>query len=177
MSSFESQCSLFFHWRRVFPDHFGSTGFVLPLACEQALCLRKGWQNREEREGRGWEFIVNFHYTGHCRDLKLERSSYDLEMKTREQDRTTNERKYSDVIGLSTGYKRAWLLVGKQTLGSKNFMPKNVLEINRYSALTSYCDTIDQSINAFSILWFSVEPENEEYMFWSFHPLADKTNN
>ena len=27
-------------------------------------------------------------------------------MKTREQDRTTNERKYSDVIGLSNGYKR-----------------------------------------------------------------------
>ena len=42
MSSFESQCSLSFHWRRVFPDHFGGTGFVLPLACEQALCLGKG---------------------------------------------------------------------------------------------------------------------------------------
>ena len=177
MSSFESQCSLIFHWRRVFPDHFGGTGFVLPLACEQALCLGKGWKNCEQGEGKGLEFTVNSHYSGHYRDLELERSSYDLEMKTREQDRTTNERKYSDVIGLSNGYKRAWLLVGKQTLGWKNFMPKNVLEINRYFALTSYCDTIDQSINAFSILGFSVEPENEEYMFWSFHPLADKTNN
>ena len=25
------------------------------LACEQALCLGKGWKNCEEREGRGWE--------------------------------------------------------------------------------------------------------------------------
>ena len=38
----------------------------------------------------------------------------------------------------------------------KNFMPKNFLEINRYFALTSYCDAIDQSNNAFSILGFSL---------------------
>ena len=137
---------------------------------ERVKKLRAGGRERGE-------FTVNSHYSGHCKDLELERFSYDLELKTREQDRTTNERRYSDVIGLSNGYKRAWLLVGKQTLGWKNFMPKNVLEINRYFALTSYCDTIDQSINAFSILGFSVEPENEESMFWSFHPLADKTNN
>ena len=62
-------------------------------------------KSRAEGRERG-EFTVNSHYSGHCRDLKLERSSYDLEMKTREQDRTTNERKYSDVIGLSNGYKR-----------------------------------------------------------------------
>ena len=40
-----------------------------------------------------------------------QRFSHDLEMKTREQE-TTNERKYSDLIGLSNGYKRTWLLVG-----------------------------------------------------------------
>ena len=33
---------------------------------------------------------------------------YILHIKTE----TTNERKYSDLIGLSNGYKRAWLLVG-----------------------------------------------------------------
>ena len=43
------------------------------------------------------------------------------------------------------------------------------LEINRYFALTSCCNKIGQSNNAFSILGFSS-------MFWSFHPLADKTN-
>ena len=25
------------------------------LACEQVLCMGKGWKNREEREGKGWE--------------------------------------------------------------------------------------------------------------------------
>ena len=44
--------------------------------------------------------------------LLLERFSYDLEMKTREQTETKNEWKQSDLIGLSNGYKRAWLLVG-----------------------------------------------------------------
>ena len=61
-----------------------------------------------------------------------------------------------------------WLV--KQTLGWKNVMPDNFLEINKYFALTSYCNTIGQSNNAFSILEFW--RENEEAMFWSFHPLA-----
>ena len=43
---------------------------------------------------------------------KVERFSYDLETKTREQNRNKNERKQSDLIVLSNGYKRAWLLVG-----------------------------------------------------------------
>ena len=38
--------------------------------------------------------------------------SNDLEMKTREQAETTNKRKYSDLIVLSNGYKRAWVLAG-----------------------------------------------------------------
>ena len=53
---------------------------------------------------------------------------------------------------------------------------KNFLEVNRYFALTSYCNTIGQSNNAFSILGFPLA-EKEESMFLSFHPLADKTNN
>ena len=44
----------------------------------------------------------------------------------------------------------------KRTLGWKNFIPKNFLEINRYFALTSYCNTIGQSNNAFAILGFSL---------------------
>ena len=47
-----------------------------------------------------------------------------------------------------------WLVKG--TLGWKNFMPKNLLEINQYFALTSYCNMIGQSNNAFSILGFSL---------------------
>ena len=41
-----------------------------------------------------------------------------------------------------------WLV--KRTLGWKNFMPENILEINRYFALTTYC----QSNNNFSTLGF-----------------------
>ena len=68
-----------------------------------------------------------------------------------------------------------WLV--KQNLGWKNFTPENFLEINRYFALTSYCNTIGQSRNAFSILGFLGGGGDEKAMFWSFHPLADKTNN
>ena len=55
-------------------------------------------------------------------------------------------------------------------------MPENFLEINQYFALTSYCNTIGQSNNAFSILGFSLAGKRTGH-FLSFHPLADKTNN
>ena len=43
----------------------------------------------------------------------------------------------------------------QRTLGWKTFMPENFLEINRYFALTPYCNTVGQSNNAFPILGFS----------------------
>ena len=106
----------------------------------------------------------------------LKQFSDDLEMKTREQNR--NNKRVGTAIWLvyrtDTNARGFWLV--KRTLGWKNFMPENFLEINRYFALTSYCNTIGQSSYAFSILWF-LWGENEEAMFWSFHPWADKTNN
>ena len=68
------------------------------------------------------------------------------------------------VYGTGTNARGFWLV--KQTLGWKIFMPENFLEINRYFALTSCCNTIGQSNNAFSILGFSLTG-NEEAMFWS----------
>ena len=65
---------------------------------------------------------------------------------------------------------------GWRTLRWKNFRLENFLEIYKYFALTSYCNTIGQSNNAFSILGF-LWRENKDSMFWSFHPLADRTNN
>ena len=98
---------------------------------------------------------------------QLERFSYDLEMITREQKRN-NKR---------TEIERFLLVYRTDTnAGWKKFIPENFLEINRYFTLTSYCNTIGQSNNAFSILGFSWR-ENEESVFWSFHSLADKTNN
>ena len=72
------------------------------------------------------------------------------------------------VYGTGTNARGFWLV--KRTLGWKIFMPENFLEINRYFALTSYCNTIGQSNNAF----FSGKTK---VIFSSFHPLADKTNN
>ena len=58
------------------------------------------------------------------------------------------------VYRTDTNARGFWLV--KRTLGWKDFMPENFLEFNRYFALTSYCNTIGQSNNAFSILGFSL---------------------
>ena len=55
-------------------------------------------------------------------------------------------------------------------------MPENFLELNRYFALTSYCNTIVQSNNASSILGFSLA-ENLRVQVLTFQPLTDITNN
>ena len=87
----------------------------------------------------------------------LERFSYDLEMKTREQNRknkrTEIERFDWFIEWIQTQVAFGWLI---EHSGKKTFMPENFLEINRYFALTSYCNTIGQSNNAFSILGFSL---------------------
>ena len=55
-----------------------------------------------------------------------------------------------------------WLV--KQTLGWKTFMPKNFPEINRYFDLTSYCNTIGQSNNTFSILGLSLAGKRRSHV-------------
>ena len=98
----------------------------------------------------------------------LEQFSYDLEMKTREQNRN-NKRVETAIWLVQTRVAFGWL---SEHSGEKNFIPKNFLEINRYFALMSYCNTIGQSNYAFSILGF-LWRENEEAMFFlSFHALA-----
>ena len=96
----------------------------------------------------------------------------DLEIRTREQNRN-NKRVETAIWLVQTRVTFGWL---SEHSGEKNFNPENFLEINRYFALTSYCNTIGQSNYAFSISGF-LWRENEEAMFWSFHPLADKSNN
>ena len=56
------------------------------------------------------------------------------------------------VYRTDTNARGFWLV--KRTLGWKNFMPENFLEINRYFPLTTYCNTIGQSNNNFSTLGF-----------------------
>ena len=91
-------------------------------------------------------------------------------MKTREQNRNNKRTEIQRfdwfIERTQTRVAFGWL---SERSGEKTLCPKNFIEINRYFALTSYCNTIGQSNNAFSILgflWRETEPK----------PLADKTN-
>ena len=105
----------------------------------------------------------------------IERFLFDLEMKTREQNKqqSNGNRAIRLVYRTDTNARGFWLV--KRTHRWKNFMPVNFLRMNRYFALTSYCNTIGQSMPSpyQGFLWRKIE----ESVFWSFHPLADKTNN
>ena len=78
-------------------------------------------------------------------DKKI-RNNMTLTLKTRQQNRN-NKRTDTNARGF-------WLV--RRTFGWKNFIPENFLKINRYFTLTSYCNKIGQSNNAFSILGFSL---------------------
>ena len=107
----------------------------------------------------------------------IERFSYDLEMKTREQNRTYNKRTEIEqfdwcIERIQTHLGFGWL---SERSGKQTSCPKNFLEI----ALTSYCNTIGQSNNAFSILGFQTLTETIfqghtkialMYVGWSFIP-------
>ena len=74
--------------------------------------------------------------------------------RTKQKQPTNANRAIWLVYGTDTNERGFWLV--KRTIRWKNFMPENFLEINRFFALTSYCNTIGQSNNAFSILGFSL---------------------
>ena len=71
------------------------------------------------------------------------------------QKQQTNENRAIWLVYRRDANARGFCLV-KRTLGWKNFTPANFLESNRSFALTSYCNTIGQSNNAFPILGFSL---------------------
>ena len=75
-----------------------------------------------------------------------------------------------------TNARGFWLV--KRTLGWKNVMPKNFLEINRYFVLTSYCNTIGQSNNTFSILGFSLAGKRRvQWLSVTFYFLSHESKN
>ena len=86
---------------------------------------------------------------------ELERFWYDLEMKTSKQNRNNKrtERERFDwfIERIQRSVAFGWL-----SERSSEKTPENFLEINRYFALTSYCNTTGQSNNASSILGFSL---------------------
>ena len=105
---------------------------------------------------------VFFHFwpvssSSQCCLPHLERFSYDLEVKTREQNRN---KKRAEIERFDWFIERIQMRVAfgclSERSAEKNFMLENFLEINRYLALTSYCNTIGSSNNAFSILGLSL---------------------
>ena len=78
------------------------------------------------------------------------------------------------VYGTGTNARGFWLV--KRMLGWKIFMPENFLEINRYFALTSCCNTTGESNNAFSILGFFFRGKRRSHVL-IFNPMADRANN
>ena len=60
--------------------------------------------------------------------------------RTKQKQQTNGNRAIWLVHRTNTNARGFWLV--KRTLGWKNSMPENFLEINRYFALTSYCNTI-----------------------------------
>ena len=97
------------------------------------------------------------------------RAIFVLEMKTCEQNRNNKQTEIERFV---------WFIERIQTLGWKNFMPKNFLEINRYFTLTSYCNTIGQSNNAFSLLGFSLAGKRRVHVsiFFIRWPIKQITN-
>ena len=82
--------------------------------------------------------------------------------RTKQKQQTNGDRAIWLFYRTDTNAPCFWLV--KLTLGWKNFVPENSLEINQYFALTSYCNTIGQSNNAFSILGFSLAGKRRGYI-------------
>ena len=101
---------------------------------------------------------------------RLERFSYDLEKKTREQHRknkwTEIERFDWFIERIQTCVAIGWFFNRTLDMSEKTSCPR----ISRNQPILRF-DVILQ--HHFFFLW----RKNEEVMFWSFHPLADKPNN
>ena len=68
--------------------------------------------------------------------------------RTKQKQQTNENRAILLVYRTDANARGFWLVMW--TLGWKKFTPENFPEINRYLALTSYCNTIGQSNNAFA---------------------------
>ena len=86
-------------------------------------------------------------------------------MKTRELNRKNKRTEIEQynwfVERIQTLVAFGWL---SERSGEKLLMPVNFLEISRYFALTSCCNTIGQSNNAFPILGFSLAGKRRVYV-------------
>ena len=97
---------------------------------------------------------------------------YDLQMKTREQNKT---KKTIGNRAIWLIYRTCWFWLIKRTLGWKNFVPEKFLEINRYFCWRRTATRLaDRTMPSLHIrVFFGGKTKSR----WSFHPLAYKTNN
>ena len=79
-------------------------------------------------------------------------------MKTRQQNRNN---KRTEIERFDWFIER---IQTRERSPEKTSCPQNFLETNRYFALTSYCNTIGQSNNGFSILGFSLAGNEESIL-------------
>ena len=86
--------------------------------------------------------------------------------RTKQKQQTNGNRAIWLVYGTDTN-ERGFRLV-KRTLGWKKFMPENFLEINRYFALTSHCNKIENNKSScfdLFILWLIRQITNIFFFF------------
>ena len=123
-------------------------------------------------------YFINSHslFSWLCIDL-LERFSYDLDMKTREQNRnnkrTEIERFDWFIERIQTSVAFRWL---SERWGKKNFMPEELPRnqpILHFDVISQHDWPIEQCPLHIRVFFGG----KTESMFWSFHPLADKSNN
>ena len=97
----------------------------------------------------------------------LERFSCDLEMKTSEQNRKSKRtHRATDWFIERIQMRLAFGWLSERYAEKKTFSQNKFLEINRYFALTSCCNTIGQSNNAFSILGKTKSPCVDLFIHW-----------
>ena len=114
-------------------------------------------------------------FIGALREAPIEWFSYDLEMKTHEQSRNNKrtEIKRFDwfIERIQTHLAFGWL---SERSAEKTSCPKNFLEI----ALTSYCNTIGRSNNAFSYIriFFGGKTKSPSFVLFNHWLIKQITN-
>ena len=93
---------------------------------------------------------------------------------TKQKKQTNGNRAIRLVYRTHANARGSWLI--KRTLGWKKLMPEELSRTQSILALTSYCNTIGQSNNAFSILGF-LGGKMKSRCFDLFVHWPDKTNN
>ena len=108
-------------------------------------CIHFSWILGLAKKKRNWIWkILQYSHIVLVRTHKVQRhpqSDFHMTLKWKRANKTETGNRAIWLVYRTDSNARGFCLV-KRTLGWKSFMPENFLEINRYFALTSYCNTI-----------------------------------